>query len=274
MNTDARPALRSLISEANKAIRTCERDVTPRTLSDVRVALRVIPCDSLALEVSEALMRAAHLVSEAVTSAEMGATIDVNAAVGAWSLDEEWPEPKPEDDPTIAEIITLTGMCRARFDALRHWDLAKTAWARAYRAGVTALRTLVDQLPHEEEANLHLCRSAVDVFVEAARRAVAYRALFEARQALIAAADDAGLFVIGGRQPAWNLEGRGWRRRIGSAEYRFEVTGSRPLEGAPGGLIFVTRVDLTSGQESPHRVMVRSPSGAHRHDEGATLACI
>ncbi|MEU5181195.1 hypothetical protein AB0G49_14195 [Streptomyces longwoodensis] len=273
MTTDTRTELRALISTAKAAIRDCEKDPVAGTLSTVFDALHSIPGSDLDRDAFEALDEAARLVSGAITGAETGAVINLHMALHV--MQHEGPQEKPEEEPTVAEVIALTAMCRARFEKLRHFDMAKSAWERAYRKGVAALGVLMRDLPDAEDINLVPICHAVDAFVADVHRAVAYRPLFEARNALVKAADAAGLFVIGGRQPAWGLEGRGWRQRIGGAEYRFEVTGPRPLDRAPGGLILVTRVDLETGQESPRHVLARRfEYGPKRADEDAALARI
>jgi hypothetical protein len=270
MTTAIRSELRPLISNASAAIRECEQDPQAGALSSVWDALKAFPGNDLDQDVFESLDKAATLVSAAITCTERGHEVDVLVSLAV--MQNEGPQEKPEEEPTVAAVIALTGLCHARFEELSYFDMAKRAWERAYRKGVAALGVLMRDLPDAPDIDLTRICHAVDAFLADVNRAIGYRPLFEARKALVEAADSALLFPVGGRQPAWGLEGRGWRRRIGGAEYRFEVTDARPLEKAPGGLIVVTRIDLETGQESPCHVLPRRfEYGPHRAAEDAVL---
>jgi hypothetical protein len=182
----------------------------------------------------------------------------------------EGPEESAQDEPTFAVVVRLTAMCHARFAGLSRTDLCKAPWERSYRKGVAALGVLMEEIADAPEWNAHRVEATMLAFEADVRRAIAYRALYAARDALVKVAETAGLFVIGGRQPVRGLEGRGWVRRIGNALWQFEVTEARPLEKARGGLIVATLVAPGAAKER-HALPRRFEYGPHRAAEDAAL---
>lgn len=282
MTTDIRNSLAPLIRSAQAAVRACEQDPRAGTLRTVIEHLEPFLVDDLDPEVYELVDRAAALAAAAITCPETSGTVEVNYELGV--MLNEGPEEKTEDDPTVAAVIALTGQCFARFKEAARTDVDKAAWGRAYKAGVKALGILMKLLPDYQEwsgSESFRVSSAVDRFLAAVHRAIAYEALYGVRAALVEVAESVLLFPIGGRQPVQGMEGRGWSRRIGGALYRFEVIEARPLENARAGLIVATRVDLETGEHEERHALPRrwdnGPHGGygpHRVAEDAELARI
>ncbi|WP_330342629.1 hypothetical protein [Streptomyces sp. NBC_00557] len=263
MTTAIRSELRTLITAAQQAIRDCEEHPAAGTLGELKERLENFPGDDLDQDAFDALDKACRLLSEAITCPEMSSTLDVIYAMNVMLRDGA--EAKPEEEPTVAAVVVLTSQCLTHFQETARTDIAKTAWERAYCNGVAAIAVLTKELPGYpddwDQGVTHRVNHAVEAFLAAVRRAVAYRALYVARDALVDVAESALLFPIGGRQPVRGMEGLGWSRRIGGALYVFEVTGRRPLEKAPAGMIVATRVDLETGQREERHALPRTFGG-------------
>lgn len=273
MSTAIRSELRPLIAAAQQAIRECEKDPDAGALGRVRDRLKALPDVVWKGGAFDDLYKADRLLSAAITCAETSSVIDVNYELGV--MLNEQPEQTPEEEPTLAAVIVLTGQCYDRFRRLGRADVDKAAWERAYRRGVAAISVLMKELPtfpdDWDAGTTHRVQYAVEAFVTAVHRAVAYRAMYAAREALVEVAESALLFPIGCRQPVRGMEGNGWSRRIGGALYLFTVYGSRPLEKAPAGMITATRVDLETCQQTELHVLPRDPQARHRAEEDAAL---
>jgi hypothetical protein len=280
MSTAIRSELRPLLAAARETIWKCEEDPNAGTLNQVVERLEAFPGNDLDGDAFEALDTAARLASAAITCPETSSTIDVVYETEV--MFREGPAEKPEEDPAVAAVIILTGQCFTRFAEGTRSDVDTAAWERAYRKGVAVLALLMKELPDfpewDRSVSYRLHR-ALDEFLADVHRAIAYRALFFARAALVEVAESALLFVIGGRQPVRGLEGRAWSRRIGGATYLFQVSGPRPLEKAPAGLIIVTRMDPETSQPTELHALPRYYDGSpasggyskHRAAEDAAL---
>ncbi|MBG7704875.1 hypothetical protein HCJ76_44140 [Streptomyces sp. MC1] len=276
MSTAIRSELRPPITAAQAAVRAWEKDPRAGTLTAVRDSLEAFPGNELSDGAFQALDHVARQVSAAISSPETSSVINVHIALHG--LSHRGPQEKPEEEPTVAAVVALTAQCWGRFAALGRTEVNKRAWERAYKRGVTVLGVLMAELPNASDMNMHRVTIAVNTFIAAVQRAVGYRAMYEAREALVKVAEDGGLFVIGGRQPVQGMEGRGWSRRIGGFLYRFEATGDRPLEGAPAGMVIATRVDENTGEAEERHALPRyfdgeglAEYGKHRAAEDDAL---
>ncbi|MFJ8301319.1 hypothetical protein ACIQ9R_36210 [Streptomyces sp. NPDC094447] len=151
--------------------------------------------------------------------------------------------------PAFRALVLLAAQCETRF---RAGDGA--AWNAAWFNGLAALRRL-SEMAHSTEDPDALSKAGM-AFINSVQRAIAASALYESRRALVAIAEAYGLFVIGMRQPAPEDSWADYSRRIGRADYLFEVVPPF-VAGFPYGAIRVQRV-AEDGTQGPARFFPRS----------------
>jgi hypothetical protein len=236
MSTYARTELRVLITAVQAAVRAVEADPQPVTLRDLDAALCALPLDDLDDDADQAVRDAVALVSDARDS-----SVFVRLHETAKALEElgQGAMPPLHEHPAMKSAVLLLSRCYAEAGNWPDGSAFRRAWSRAAAEGLPVLRAVVE-FPDASPSDDTVKRRVAE-WSAAVRRAVAYRALYKAREALVKAARGYGLFPIGGRQPLPDGFHGAWTREIGQETYRFEVTPPDLSGGAPFGWVLVTR---------------------------------
>ncbi|MBV1940811.1 hypothetical protein KUF83_30210 [Streptomyces sp. BV286] len=262
MTTIVRTDLRPLIVAGQSAVRAVEDRASVASLFALeRALLAMHPRQGSAerrFEFDEALAKAAAAVRGAKNRPEWDMVTDVERAVSRLMHE---PDGATLDHPAVREVGKLAvrcGMAEGKAGAA-----VARAWNRAYLLGMEALH-ITAGATYGERSGRDLDK-AVTEFLTAVRRATAYSALYDTRNALVEAALAYGLFVVGMRQPMPPGGRWEWMRHIGGVVYHFETLPPSYVEGSyPYGAIGVRRTagDGTSG---PVRYFPLSPKGKRRN---------
>ncbi|MFF4188151.1 hypothetical protein ACFYZ9_33650 [Streptomyces sp. NPDC001691] len=230
---------RAALAAVRDAVRTVEDAPGPRTLHALDSAIADLTLTSLDDDAERTVRTALDRVSNAADSEVFGLLGTVDSAVTAVVRG-----PRPPLDvfthPAPEAMVMLLNRLFIERNKLPQDSSFYRAWDRAVEEGFSTLRMLTSCL-YGEVSRLTLERSMAPLSA-AVRRAVAYRALYTVRLAMVKVARCHRLFVIGGRQPLPDSFRGAWTRVLGAEKYRFEVTPSDLVGGAPYGWVLVTRV--------------------------------
>ena len=243
------PARRFAIAELRNAIRTAESDPSPASLSRLDAALACLPLNLLEDD-AERMVRGALATVEQARDSHTFVLLSTVLDTTEEMLTDGPTLMPVHTHPAPPAAVELVNHCYEQRDGWPEGSAFYRAWDRAVEAAFGLLSSVVSFLYRERAAG-HVKRSAQDC-TAAVQRAIAYRPLFLAREAMANAARGYGLFVIGGRQPLADEFHGAWTREIGAAVYRFEVT--------PYGWLIVTR--LSDG------VLVHTLALTDRHWQG------
>ncbi|AWI32647.1 hypothetical protein DDW44_30475 [Streptomyces tirandamycinicus] len=257
--------MRPYVAAIHDALRAVEERASTETLGKLSAALRNVPGNELGDVAFRAVDRADRLATHAMDSDEFEAVRRVETAVS--QLIHDGPTGAVQDDPAFVALLELVSTCIAHTDESA--SVFAKAWDRAYWHGVEAL-SIVMRVVRREEVGTGEFDRRMTAFLTAARRAIAYRALSEARDAVALAAADFGLFPIGGRQAVADDE-HAWTRRIGSALYRFTVTRPYNGDGAPLGLVVAVRIGPSNAVERHALALSPYASEKRRNAVGEAL---
>ncbi len=229
---------RAVLAAVRDAVRAVEDDPGPRTLLALDAAIADLTITSLDDDAERTVRIALDRVNDAAYSDVFDLLSALESAVTAM-LQGPRPPLTVHTHPAPAAMVVLLNRLYAVRNQFPQGTAFYRAWDRAVEEGFTVLRMITSCL-YGEVSRLAVERY-IGPFSAAVRRAVAYRALHTVRLAMVKVARCHRLFVIGGRQPLPDSFEGAWTRTLGAAKYRFEVTPSDMVGGAPFGWVLVTR---------------------------------
>ncbi|MFE1270586.1 hypothetical protein [Streptomyces sp. NPDC058758] len=248
------------------AVQAAVRAVEERPAHDTLGALDAALCDAPVASVDDFAWTSLHDALRVVVLAE---------DADEWAMLEELREELAKivglvetattAHPAFRALVLLAAQCETRY---RAGDGA--AWNAAWFNGLAALRRLGEMAHSTGDPTVLF--GASKAFINSVERAIAAPALYESRRALVAIAQAYGLFVVGMRQPAPEDSWADYSRRIGRADYLFEVVPPF-VAGFPEGAIRVQRV-AEDGTQGPARFFPRSPDDKARAAVATALSRI
>ncbi|MER5482598.1 hypothetical protein ABT024_05190 [Streptomyces sp. NPDC002812] len=245
-----------LITAGQAAVRAVEEQGSPDTLAGLDKALCNLPLHAMDEQADRVLYTALEAVSRAQRAEEWDLLHDVLLAVSR--LLHEGQSGSEEPAPAVSAMVRLLGACQNRSTGTK--TPVTRAWDRAFSAGVEVL-SLVMGACRGDDVGPKLFDRRMNDFLAAVHRAIPYEALLQARRALVEAAQAYGLFAVGMRQPMPPQGRWEWARRIGAAQFRFEVV--PPFVTHPYGSVAVQRRSI-DGTTGPVRYFPLGPDEARR----------